>query len=201
METTASINSRREDKRIGKRPHLLPVILVLIFIGASVIFTAVALCKEPLSVRVGAYQNPPKIHMDQDGGVSGFWPELMANIAKTENWKIEYVRGTWRDGLERLRIEDIDIMPDVAFTEKRGKRYAFSEALVLISWTKVYVNRKNTEIQSTTDLKDKKIVALKGSVNLEGPGGLRELCVEFHLNCKIFKLPNGAKEPQNGEIT
>lgn len=188
MQTPALIDSRREDNRSGRRPHLLSVILVLIFIGESVIFAPAVFGKEPLSVRVGAYQNPPKIFLDQKGGVSGFWPDLMEHIAKTENWKIEYVRGTWRDGLERLKNKEIDIMPDVAFTEKRGKRYAFSEAPVLASWTRVYVNKKNTQIQSITDLKNKKIAALKGSVNLEGPGGLRELCVGFHLNCTFLEL-------------
>jgi len=81
-------------------------------------------------------------------------------------------------------------MPDVAFTAKRNRLYAFSEATVLMSWARVYVNKKNTEIESITDLKNKKIAALKGSVNLEGSGGLREIAIGFNLNCTFLELNN-----------
>ncbi|MGD0709291.1 MAG: hypothetical protein ABSA51_12715, partial [Anaerolineaceae bacterium] len=36
-------------------------------------------------VRVGVYENPPKIYTDSDGTVSGFWPALINSIAQKEN--------------------------------------------------------------------------------------------------------------------
>ncbi|MBW2630493.1 MAG: transporter substrate-binding domain-containing protein [Deltaproteobacteria bacterium] len=173
-----------------KRKILPFLILTFIFIFIAAFFSTVAIGQEPLSVKIGAYANHPKIFMDADGKVSGFWPDLIKDIAKKENWKIEYVWGTWSDGLDRLINKEIDIMPDVAFTGKRNKLYAFSEAPVLMSWTRLYINKKNTEIQSITDLKGKKIAALKGSVNLEGPGGLREIALGFNLNCTFLELDN-----------
>ncbi|MBW2568465.1 MAG: PAS domain S-box protein [Deltaproteobacteria bacterium] len=162
--------------------------VIAAFILTAAFFSTVAAWQEPLSIKVGAYANYPKIFMNANGRVSGFWPDLMEHMAQAENWEIEYVWGTWSDGLDRLKSEEIDIMPDVAFTEKRNKLYAFSEAPVLMSWTRMYVNKENAEIQSITDLRNKKIAALKGSVNLEGPGGLREIVRGFNLNCTFLKL-------------
>ncbi|MBL0699422.1 MAG: transporter substrate-binding domain-containing protein, partial [Desulfosarcina sp.] len=162
-------------------------IFVFILITTTV-FPAISNGQEPLSIRVGAYANHPKIFMNANGKVSGFWPDLIKHIAETENWKIEYTWGTWSDGLDHLINKEIAIMPDVAFTEKRNRLYAFSEAPVLMSWTRVYVNKKNTGIQSITDLKNKKIAALRGSVNLEGVGGLRKIALGFNLNCTFLEL-------------
>ena len=165
------------------------MILIFAFILiTTTVFPAISAGQELLPVRVGAYANHPKIFMNANGKVSGFWPDLIEHIAETENWKIEYTWGTWSDGLAHLINKEIDIMLDVAFTEKRNKLYAFSEAPVLISWTRVYVNKENTEIQTITDLKNKKIAALRGSVNLEGSGGLREIALGFNLNCTFLEL-------------
>ena len=166
------------------------VLMILAFILTASFFSTVAVGQEPLLIKVGAYANHPKIFMDADGKVSGFWPDLIENIAEKENWKIEYIWGTWSEGLDHLIKKEIAIMPDVAFTEKRNKLYAFSEAPVLMSWTRVYVNEEKMKIQSIRDLKNKKIAALKGSVNLEGSGGLREIALGFNLNCIFLELDN-----------
>ncbi|MBW2670715.1 MAG: transporter substrate-binding domain-containing protein [Deltaproteobacteria bacterium] len=153
------------------RKFLPPMILAFVFILTASFISTIAAGQEPLSIKVGAYANHPKIFMDANGKVSGFWPDLIEHIAKKENWKIEHIWGTWSEGLDHLINKEIAIMPDVAFTEKRDKLYAFSEAPVLMSWTRVYVNKDKTEIESIRDLKNKKIAALKGSVNLEGRTG------------------------------
>jgi PAS domain S-box-containing protein len=167
---------------------LLPLILAFVFIFAAAFFSAAAAGQESLSIKVGAYANHPKIYMDANGRVSGFWPDLMEHIAEAENWKIEYIWGTWSEKLNRLESKEIDIMPDVAFTEKRSKLYTFSEDSVLMSWARVYVSKMNAEIQSIADLKNKKIAALKGSTNLDGPDGLREITRLFNINCTFLEL-------------
>ena len=44
-------------------------------------------------VRVGAYDNRP-FQLPEMAGVTGFWPAL-ADIAAREQWRIEYVTGSW----------------------------------------------------------------------------------------------------------
>ncbi|NOX34297.1 MAG: transporter substrate-binding domain-containing protein, partial [Deltaproteobacteria bacterium] len=163
-------------------------VLFLTLVLAGTIFTDTALGQNTLVVKVGAYENSPKIGFEPDGKVSGFWPELLSYIAKKENFKIKYVKGDWDQGLIRLKAKKIDIMPDVAFTEKRAELFAFSKAPILMSWSRVYINKNNKDIVTIRDLDNKKIAALKGSVNLEGPGGLREICDQFNLNCSIIEL-------------
>jgi len=190
MKKTKSFITGQQDIQGINRKFLPPMILAFVFILTASFFSTVAAGQEPLLIKVGAYANHPKIFMDADGKVSGFWPDLIEDIAKKENWKIEYIWGTWSDGLDHLLNKEIAIMPDVAFTEKRNKLYAFSKDPVLMSWTRLYVNKENTEIHSIRDLKNKKIAALKGSVNLEGSGGLREIALGFNLNCTFPELDN-----------
>jgi ABC-type amino acid transport substrate-binding protein len=81
----------------------------------------------PLTVRVGLYENTPKIFTDEKGIASGFWPDIINHVASQEGWKIEYVPGTWTESLQRLEKNEIDVMPDVAYTEARKATYAFSK--------------------------------------------------------------------------
>jgi len=133
------------------------------------------------TLKVGMYENEPKIFTD-NGKPSGFWPDIIEYISSKENWKIEWVYGTWEECLQRLEVGKIDLMPDVAYTKERGKKYSFQDETVFISWARVYVP-KDSKIQSFPDLNNKKIAVLKGSVNYEETGGIKELTEKFRINC------------------
>ena len=136
-----------------------------------------------LSIKVGAYSNAPKIFQDEEGSAAGFWPELIAFISKNENWQIEYVWGTWSEGLDRLRSGEIDILPDVAVTESRKNLYDFSDETVLLSWSRLYIKDDSPTYDSIFDLNGKKIAVLKNSVNYEGQDGIKEIISSFDINC------------------
>ena len=76
--------------------------MILAFILTAFFFATVAAGQEPLSIKIGAYANHPKNFMNADGKVSGFWSDLIKDIAKKENWKIEYIWGTWSEGFDHL---------------------------------------------------------------------------------------------------
>ncbi len=137
-------------------------------------------------VKVGVYENSPKIFVDANGKVSGFWPELIEYIAKQENWQIKYIQGTWVEGLGRLKKGEIDIMPDVAYTEKRNAIYAFSKEPVLMSWSMIYVPNDDFSILSIRDLDGKQIAVLKGSANFEGVDGIKDITAKFNLHCTFI---------------
>lgn len=169
-------------------PLVFPVIFILIFILLNIFFATIANGNEQLFVRVGVYENKPKIYTDPNGNVTGFWPELMEYIAGKENWNIKYIHGNWDQSLQRLLNGEIDIMPDVALTEKRDKIYAFSVNSVLISWSRLYVKKEDRYINSITDLENRKIAVLKGSVNVEGVDGIKELVQKFNINCTFLEF-------------
>ncbi|MEA1993824.1 MAG: PAS domain S-box protein [Euryarchaeota archaeon] len=154
---------------------LLSVLLIPLTIPAD----------EPKTLRVGVYENSPKIFTQNDN-VSGFWADIIEHIASEEGWEIEWVHGSWAECLERLEKNEIDIMPDVAYTGERSKKYAFQNEIVCVSWSRVYVP-EGSEIQSLPDLKNKKIAVLKGSVNYVGAGGIKELVENFDIDCTFIE--------------
>ena len=158
--------------------------------------------KDQRIIRVGMYENSPKIYTDTQGNITGFWPELISYIAEKENWKIVWVPGTWDEGLQRLAANEIDIMPDMGWTQQRSEEYAFSDETVLASWARLYV-RTGSSIQTILDLQGKKIAVLHGSVNYDGPEGIKELTVKFGVNCTFVEKENYIevfKAIQNQEV-
>ena len=92
-------------------------------------------------VRVGVYENAPKVFTAESGKPSGIFIDIIEHIAETEGWDVKYVAGTWTEGLDRLKKGEIDLMPDVAYTAERNKIYSFHKVPVLSSWYQVYAPR------------------------------------------------------------
>jgi len=154
-----------------------------VLLGSNVFFITVS-ASEPLTLKVGVYENPPKIFTDDEGNPSGFWPDIIKYIASQEGWQIEWVWCIWPQCLEKLENNEIDLMPDVSFTEPRSKKYTFSQEIVLVSWTRIYA-RKEANIETILDLEGKKIGVMTGSVNFTGTGGIKELTNKFALDCTL----------------
>lgn len=169
------------------RIYLLAMGLILLSGMVTHGFCSPATNQEKIIVKVGVYENSPKIFTDPDGKVTGFWPDLLAAMAEKENWTLVYVHGTWSQCLERLKNQTIDIMPDVAVTEERTQTYLFSQNSVLESWSRVYVGNENSAIHSILDLKRKRVAVLRESINFKGPEGIKELTEQFNLNCTFLE--------------
>lgn len=112
--------------------------------------------EQTLALRVGFYENPPKIFTDANGKITGFWPDLLTAIAADEGWNIEWVPGTWDELLVKLENNEIDILPDTNWTQPRAEKYAFNQGAVLVSWTRLYI-RPGQDIESLFDLAGKQI--------------------------------------------
>ncbi|MCK9356860.1 MAG: ATP-binding protein [Dehalococcoidia bacterium] len=168
--------------RRGVLPFLCLLLLLCAFIPG-----AASAAGNPLKVRVGVYENPPKIFTDEEGNVSGFWADIVAYIAQEEDWEVEWVHGSWTECLERLENGEIDMMPDVAYTVERGATYQFPSESVYTSWSMVYV-REGSTMQSLLDLEGKTVAVLQGSVNVEGPNGIKELLKAFNVSCTFDEV-------------
>lgn len=114
-------------------------------------------------VRVGVYENTPKVGLARDGTPQGIFVDILNAIATRRGWSLEYVPGTWHEGLERLARGDIDLMMDVALDAERDQLYAFHREPVLSSWAQVYV-RRGTPIRSLPDLEGHRVAVLGGSI-------------------------------------
>ena len=114
-------------------------------------------------VRVGVYQNSPKVGMNESGEPQGIFIDLIEAIADREGWQLVFVPGTWREGLRRLSTGQIDLMPDVALTAERAELFAFHDEPALSSWHQVYAP-VGSSIESVLDLDDRRVAVLEGSI-------------------------------------
>jgi len=139
-----------------------------------------------VSVRVGVYDNPPKVYLDELGNARGLFPELVDAMAARQGWTVEYVAGTWTEGLERLEAGEIDVMVDVAYTAPRASLYAFTDEVVLVNWGIVYA-RKGVEIPSLPDLNGLRVAVMRGSTHTVDPGGIVDLVEQFGISCTFIE--------------
>ncbi len=160
----------------------LPVLLV--FITA-----ATAAVSPPLIVKVGYHENPPKLFNINLGTPQGIFAEILEDIADKENWHLQWVPGSWQEGLTRLESGEIDIMPDVAYSLQRAEKYTFSDEPVLINWAVLYT-RSGLHMHSLLDLDGKKIAVMRGSIHTDGPEGIRNQVKEFNLSCEFIEFDN-----------
>jgi len=164
---------------------LLPLLLI-----HFILITAVPVpAAPPLTIRVGYYQNPPKLFNLVQGTPRGIFAEILEDIAKKENWNLQWVPGSWQEGLARLESGEIDIMPDVAYSLKRAEKYTFSDEPVLVNWAVLYT-RNDLHIHSLLDLEGKKVAAMRGSIHTDGPEGIKNQVKEFNRSCEFIEFDN-----------
>jgi ABC-type amino acid transport substrate-binding protein len=110
------------------------LLLILFITQISILFGSVT-----QKIKVGVYENYPKIYTSENGEVRGFWSDIITYISEKENWEIEWIPGTWKDCLSRLEQNEIDLMVDVCVTEAREELFLFSDEVVYLSWSWIYV--------------------------------------------------------------
>jgi diguanylate cyclase (GGDEF)-like protein/PAS domain S-box-containing protein len=115
------------------------------------------------TVRVGVYDNPPKIFMGTDGLPDGIFGQMTRELARAGGWQIKPVPCEWQACLQAVQRGDIDLMPDVALTPERAPLFRFGTEPALHSWSQVY-QRSDLKIESILDLQGKRVAHLQGAV-------------------------------------
>ncbi|MDA3937984.1 MAG: transporter substrate-binding domain-containing protein [Spirochaetia bacterium] len=161
--------------------------IIIIFVIIFISFPLAA--EEKLQLRIGTYENAPKIFTDESGKIAGFWADITNYIAEKENWEIEWVQGDWDQCIQRLENNEIDILVDVGVTPDRQEQFLFSNETVLLSWSRLYI-QEGKKLESIMDLDGREIAGLKGSFNIDGPEGLKDIIDRFDLDCRIIELDN-----------
>lgn len=134
-------------------------------------------------VRVGIYQNEPKIFLDAEGRPAGFFVGILEEVARLEGWKLHYVSCDWADCLEALARGELDLMPDVAYTEQRARVFSFGRVPVLYGWIQVY-SHPRLNLRSPLDLGHRRLAVLKDSVQ---EFALTNLLAGFGLSAKLIR--------------
>ena len=176
-------NPFRRASSTGVTSWMLPIIMSLVFLHSN---TAVAAER---TVRTGVYHNRPKVFIGQDGRPSGFYIDILNEIASAENWKLEYVTCSWAQCLDMLGRGEIDVMVDVAWSEERDKRFDFNNETVLWNWSQLYT-RKGYRLNDIFDLEGRKIVVVGGDIAY---GELRSITKRFGVNCIFLEVESFEK--------
>jgi hypothetical protein len=143
------------------------ILSVLTFLGIQMFMLLnIAFCvpiRDKNCIKVGVYENPPKIFVNTNQDPDGIFINVIEEIAKNEKFCIEYVYGNWNNLLEMLKKGEIDLLPDVAYSKERDSLYSFNKLFLLSSWLEVFT-LKGTPFNSIHDLNHKRIGVLKGSI-------------------------------------
>ena len=134
-------------------------------------------------IKVGVYQNIPMSEFHDDGSVHGFFIDILENIARKEGWVIEYVPGSRKESLARLKSGRIDLLGAVAHSETGANDYDYSYESVISNWGQLYVGEQST-IESIFDLKNKKVAVLHDDIYFEG---LKKLAEQFGIQCRFIE--------------
>ena len=134
-------------------------------------------------VRLGVYNNRPKIQLDAQGNASGILGDLITHIARLEGWTLQVVPCDWHNCLNALENDRIDLLPDVARTPEREKRFQFHNTPALYSWSRIYA-RPNT-LNSILDLQGKTVTVLNDSIQLDY---MNTLFDSFGLDTTVNKV-------------
>lgn len=167
------------------RIALIAGCILLILTGAGRAYAQETVGK----IKVGVYDNPPKIFTDEDGRPAGFFVDLIDHLSEELDFEVEYVPVTWQRGLKALDSGKIDIMPDVTVTSERLRKYRFNEVAILENWASLYIHDDTEPAYYTVqDLKGKTVAVLTEDSNyqsLKAELGGDSSAVTF-LECKTY---------------
>ncbi len=143
-------------------------------------------------IKIGIDNNPPLTFINQQGQADGLVPELFKRIAEQENWSISYIPCQWKQCLELLDRNDIDILPAIAYTPERAKKYHFATEALLTGWGQIY-HRPDQPLSSILELAGKKCAVLEKDVYYIAEQGLKQAAESFGIRIDFVEVATNRK--------
>lgn len=140
-------------------------------------------------VRVGIFPVQPLNYMDKHGVAKGLYPDLLRKILKHESWTIEFVPGSWAEGLERLQKDEIDLLLSVAYSPERAKVMDFSNESVAELWGQVFV-RPEGKSKNINDLAGRPVAIMRKDIC---GSNFISTAEKFGVHCKIVEFATHAE--------
>ena len=114
-------------------------------------------------VRVGVYENSPKVYTRPDGRAAGLFIDLLRPMARKEHWQLQFEHCYWKQCLQMLEEGRIDLMPDMAYSAVRERSFDFTSTAVAHAWSEVYA-RESLGVHSIADLDGLRVALLQDSI-------------------------------------
>jgi len=138
------------------------------------------------TVRVGVYQNAPQVFIDDQGKPAGIYIDILNEVARREGWTIEFVPGSFADGLAAVREGRIDILTSIASTPERDGFIDFSKETIVSVWGQLYV-KPSSSPQNIFDLEGQTIAVMEYGILGKK---FNELCLNFGVDCRFVTVPS-----------
>ena len=142
-------------------------------------------------VRVGFFEDGNFMSGASDGAVKdGYAYEYLQMLADEAGWRYEYVYGSWSQLYEKFLKGEIDLMPDVSYTDERAQQFNYPEEPMGHETYYIACRTDNEEIDwnNLSTFNGKKIGVEKNSIQV---GYLQDWIAKNRLNCTIVPLSGG----------
>jgi signal transduction histidine kinase/ActR/RegA family two-component response regulator/ABC-type amino acid transport substrate-binding protein len=139
-------------------------------------------------VRVGTYDFRPLMQTRAGDAGGGLFPGLLAEIARTEGWKIRLIPGSLEDGWARLAKGEIDILAAAPYTKSRTPPVVYSKESVFSTWAQVYVPHRQ-RLETVLELGGKTVAVCQ---NDPYAVELANLVGGFSITCTLVQCKSNA---------
>jgi len=176
LHATVRSLSHSRTARVLKQALVLSAVILLF---CQLIIPAAA----ARDVRIANTDLKPTLFTNEQGKPSGFFADVIEDIARQEGWNVIWVRGTLSESWGRLSSGEIDLLPGVTSTPERLKTYDFNNESALSIWSQVYA-RPGSGINTILDLEGKRIVSVRGAAS---GIGFRDYAGKFNVNVTLLE--------------
>jgi len=157
------------------------------------IITVLLICSSTFSFATGtqkelnvAYYNNDPLSFEEDGQPRGYYIDLLNEIAKKENWQLNYYFYDFGEGLNAVEAQAVDLMLGVAHSESRDKRFEYSQASTFVDWAQIYTN-KFVQVDTFQDLEGLKIGVIKSDIFYIGSQGIKRTLLQFGIQAEFVE--------------
>ncbi|MFZ2757077.1 MAG: transporter substrate-binding domain-containing protein [Atopobiaceae bacterium] len=135
-------------QRCLRRSTFFAIVLAVLFCAVGSALAADAPSAEKRTVRVGYFEFDGYHMLSDDGIRSGYGYEVVEDLARYNNWKIEFVGydKSWSEMLDMLRDGDIDLLTSARKSPEREAEFDFSDEDIGTSSSMLTVRSGNDSI-------------------------------------------------------
>lgn len=118
--------------------------------------------KNPIIKISGDPSWPPYSFYDEEGKHIGIIPDLLNEVFKDSNIKVEYVKtNSWSETLDLIKKDKIDLIDSIAYTPLRDEYLDFSNKYIGAEIVIIANNKETNYINSFNTITDKNIATVK----------------------------------------
>ena len=122
---------------------------------------------QPRVVRVAVFPHKPATFQDAGGQARGFYIDMIEEVARAKGWQLQYLQGSFAEGLELVRRGEADLATSVAFSEERAQYLDYGHEVTFTVWSILYANPK-IPIQSVFDVRGRRVAVMKSLSDTAG---------------------------------